>query len=384
MIKRIHIKNFKSLRDFKLDLSSTTCLIGLNGSGKSTLLQAFSFLSSQMTGTVGAWLKERHWEAADLKSYGSASSIIDFEIEIEISREKSILWNASFNSNSHFLRCTKELVQLKNTSDADETILLKVSEGKVHIHDKGVLQIVQKYEGSILSSLFNTKLPAECLTLREELVCLRSFDLLNPQAMRIRSRADGTLEIGIQGDRLAAAIHQLSKEEKAQKLLPTLQKFFPSVNAIESRKTVGGWIELIVEEIYGARKIRTLARHCPDGLLRMLAILTQLMFSKGIVCFDEVENGISADLLTRLLTLMREQPKQIILTTHSVTALNFIREEEVRLLYRNHAGETCALPYIHIPNIQEYRLMYDVGDAVSIASLQAMTDSAKGASDVSI
>lgn len=59
MIRSISIDNFKSLRNFRLDLDKVTCLVGLNGAGKSTVLQALSFLTSAMLGQTTEWLHAR-------------------------------------------------------------------------------------------------------------------------------------------------------------------------------------------------------------------------------------------------------------------------------------------------------------------------------------
>lgn len=45
MLSRIHIQNFKSLKDVTLDLQQVNLLIGPNNSGKTNLLKALSFLS---------------------------------------------------------------------------------------------------------------------------------------------------------------------------------------------------------------------------------------------------------------------------------------------------------------------------------------------------
>jgi AAA15 family ATPase/GTPase len=49
MLKRIHIENFKSLKNVTLDLQPVNLLIGPNNSGKSNLLKALEFMSSFIT-----------------------------------------------------------------------------------------------------------------------------------------------------------------------------------------------------------------------------------------------------------------------------------------------------------------------------------------------
>ena len=45
MIDKIHIKNFKSIVDLKLDLGRFNVIIGSNGSGKTNILEAITLAS---------------------------------------------------------------------------------------------------------------------------------------------------------------------------------------------------------------------------------------------------------------------------------------------------------------------------------------------------
>lgn len=45
-IKKVHIKNFKSIVDPSLDLGPVNVFIGENGSGKSNILEAFAFMAA--------------------------------------------------------------------------------------------------------------------------------------------------------------------------------------------------------------------------------------------------------------------------------------------------------------------------------------------------
>src|SRR5262249_49509592 len=46
MIRKVRVKNFKSIADLTLDLGRITVLIGANGSGKSNILEAFALASA--------------------------------------------------------------------------------------------------------------------------------------------------------------------------------------------------------------------------------------------------------------------------------------------------------------------------------------------------
>src|SRR5713226_7951566 len=63
----IHIKNYRSLRDVRLELTPLTVLLGPNGSGKSTVFDMFAFLSECFSdGLRRAW--DRRGRFKELRS----------------------------------------------------------------------------------------------------------------------------------------------------------------------------------------------------------------------------------------------------------------------------------------------------------------------------
>ncbi|WP_249673810.1 AAA family ATPase [Pseudomonas abieticivorans] len=149
---KFSIDNFKSLVGFEMALTKFTCLVGLNGAGKSTVLQALDFLCQQMKGDLSGWLKNREWEAIDLKSKLSKVSNISFEVVFELGG-KEVRWKGSFNRS--LLRCTQETLEIADTT------FMKVDDGRYsiieHIQSQSKTlalgDINFDYQGSMLSLL---------------------------------------------------------------------------------------------------------------------------------------------------------------------------------------------------------------------------------------
>ncbi|MBN2825068.1 MAG: AAA family ATPase, partial [Campylobacterales bacterium] len=99
------IDNFKSLKQFDLNLSKFSCLIGLNSAGKSTILQAIDFISQQMHGDISGWLKDRKWEARELNSKLFNRKLIRIEVRY-YHNEKFYRWGFGFNTLLQ--KCTYE------------------------------------------------------------------------------------------------------------------------------------------------------------------------------------------------------------------------------------------------------------------------------------
>jgi len=113
MIKKIKIKNFKSLRNVELQMSNLNVLAGLNGSGKSSFIQTLLLLrqsyKNPYQGNTGLILQD-----GELISLGSGKDVFyqyakDEKIEFEIlSNDNVFKWSFIYNPNSDILSVEKE------------------------------------------------------------------------------------------------------------------------------------------------------------------------------------------------------------------------------------------------------------------------------------
>jgi len=368
MLRNFHIDNFKSLVDFWLppapyQMGGFACLVGLNGAGKSTVLQALDFVGHVASGQVSEWLDQREWSDSELKSRFTDRLQVLFATVFDLPPGR-ILWTASYRPSAR--RCAFETVRL----DGQELLRTRNDRYVVAQDGGGELELPRHaldFEGSLLSVLKDDgKLHDGLRALKTALAGLRSLDMLNPREMRRRSR--DALDIGYGGERLSGYIHKLSKPRK-EALLQALQSFYPQLTGLTTKAMRAGWRDLRITETFHdgqSRSVETGARQINDGLLRVLAVLSQAAPetsvsksstqhpSPGCVLFDEIENGINPELMEKLVGLLLDSPQQVIVTTHSPLILNYLPEdvakEAVVLLYRNPAGHTKAVRLFDLPS----------------------------------
>ena len=394
MIKGFYIDNFKSLVDFRLppkphQLGPFTCLVGLNGAGKSTVLQAFDFVGHLANGQVATWLKQREWKKSDLTSrFLKLKKLIQFELEIEVPGNGRIVWAGSFNTTE--MRCTAETV----TVDGVEQVLL-IKDGQLLVSGTDSKPSVQypvrsmKYEGSTLSFIEVRDVHPALGVLKHVAANLRSLDLLSPQSMRRRAKEG--VDIGYGGERLSAFIHGLPAKNKVA-LTTALKKFYPQVSELSTKSLRAGWKDLRVVEQYDSAPLSRLesdARQVNDGLLRVLAVLSQVSVSEGpghsvltegmgqsCVLFDEIENGINPELMQKLVELLLGAERQVIVTTHSPLVLNYlpdeVAKESVLLVYRNNAGHTKVARLFDLPSTQRKLSLLGPGEVFVDTNLEAL------------
>jgi len=378
MLLSIKIKNFKSLKETgRIGLEKNTFLIGLNGSGKSSFLQAIDFLSAIATGEVEKWLKSRSWDKKDLRFYGNLRSIIDFEVMFELNK-KIYFWVISFNSQT--LKCTQEILFKKNDDDSKAPEILHVKDGYYSLNKGKKEKINFKYNGSILSAL-ETRLFGEELThIHKFLKEIHSAELLSPLLMKKRAR-EADNDIGIGGEKLSAFISALSKGQK-EKLYDSLKKFFPDVSSFESKSLRSGWKTLSLVEKYGKESIETDSMHLSDGILRILAILSQLLITESILIFDEIEDGINQEFIEKLIDILIESKHQTIVATHSPLLLNYIDDniakKSILFVYKRRDGSTEVVNFFEaikrFNKINQYELdMFGPGEVMQSIDLLDLT-----------
>jgi predicted ATPase len=84
--------------------------------------------------------------------------------------------------------------------------------------------------------------------------------------------------------------------------------------------------------------------HLSDGMLRILAILSQSLTTESILIFDEIEDGINQEFVEKLVDTLLNSHHQTIVATHSPLLLNYlddtIAKESILFVYKAQDGST--------------------------------------------
>ena len=225
--------------------------------------------------------------------------------------------------------------------------------------------IAFEYQGSILSALKDAELSAPLLEFRDVLRRVRSLELLSPDKLRKSARASEH-DIGAGGERLSAYLDNIKGDRKV-KLVELLQKFYPALVDFKITSQKSGWKKLSVFEQFGTHKLETEALHLNDGLLRILAVLTQADADRSLLLLDELENGINQEIVETLVDTLLQSPQQLLVTTHSPLLLNYLPDdvarEAVQFLYKTPQGETRCRGFFSIPRMADKLNAMGPGDA---------------------
>jgi predicted ATPase len=386
MITKIKINGFKTFHDFEMEFSPLTIVAGLNASGKSNLFDALQLLSRLAETDLKTAFSEQRGEPSELfANYGeNETGETDYAEEIsflvEMLTDKKVRDNWGGEAILKYTRLRyeitirrsknnrgiddlyvqkEELVNLKH--DEDEWIKKfipkdclenwrpKVPTGKrgkpyIKTEDKnGVLTITLPQDGksggkatpanavsqTVLSGTNSVDFP-HVFAVREEMRSWK-FLQLNPQSLREPTRQDLGIRDTItqSGENLAAALFRITLNDKSllKIISRRLNKLLPQIINVEVYDDKANKQYIIKVKNDDGREFTS--RVLSEGTLRLLTlcILQYDENHKGLICFEEPENGIHPFRVKAMAELLRDLSvdfsdvdmplRQVIVNTHS-------------------------------------------------------------------
>ena len=364
MIRRVFIKGYKSLEDVDLELKPLTVIIGPNASGKSNLLDALGLLSrivaldplGLLTETIkstfirSAFDEHRGFplEAFSMQAGGMEELLSQEALQFTLGADVEVSEDTVKASVKMLIDNLGEIFgNLLPVLNIGDTINVIKDQMFVDFIDKIATKRFLRYEVTIefVPSSGTLRLANERLvTLREngqeveaetiiygvvlrgEFGRLSSY-YLSPATMRSETPLKEVNTLGYDGRDLAGLFHTLKVNDPPRfdavcKALPLL---IPEVSGIDTEVGPDGMIRLIVTE----GGTRYSSRIISDGTLRVLGLLAAVSSHNPgtTICFEEPENGVDPNRLTmvaRVLESAFRQGKQIIVTTHSPSLVDYL------------------------------------------------------------
>jgi predicted ATPase len=160
------------------------------------------------------------------------------------------------------------------------------------------------------------------------------------------------------GDNLANVIQYLNEQhpQRLEEIFAQLRMRVPRLERVQAEPMPDGRLLLLLKD--APFKQPVLSRFASDGTLKMLAYLTLLNDPQPprFIGIEEPENFLHPRLLPGLSEECRaaSERAQLLVTTHSPDFLNGVRQDEVRVLYRDDEGYTHAILCSEIQGIPEF------------------------------
>ncbi|MYC93538.1 MAG: AAA family ATPase [Caldilineaceae bacterium SB0661_bin_32] len=390
MLKRIHIRDYKSLEDVEVNLSQLVVLFGPNAAGKSNFLDALQLLSKMGTSRTLKEAFDPPYRGKPLESFtigeGGIKGLLEqeslrFSIEADLSlsdgvinavnrqiremrrpsgenglnegtrgpapvRERELRYRIEVEMlpQSGVLRVTDEYLAALNAHGEPTGKRKPFIEGqgeKIHLRLEGQAHptYYERYlDHSILSMPHYPPHYPHLVAARRELENWLFFYFEPRERMRAANPVKETRHLGLMGEELAAFLNTMksldaSRFKAVEKALHTLM---PHIDGIEVDVSDLGEVELRLKEGGVAMPARVLS----EGTLRMLGLLalTGGDDPPALIGFEEPENGVHPRRVRLIAELLKTQEflnqTQHIVTTHSPLLPDLLADKSLFVVSR--------------------------------------------------
>ncbi len=330
MLKKIYVENFLSLRKVEIGLNTVNILVGKNASGKSNFIKLLRFIS-------GLASIEAIDKIVNILGYKDIRDIAygkDPTKSIRISIEV-ILENAHYTYNITIdktireeLYCNSKLLVRKEDFHVE---FLQENEEKYHVES------VHYAYTSSLAYLARRHGVHNAIRKFVQYLSSWAFYNFNPAALRSSGDISKSLQLSYDGSNLPQVLHTLltTRRKVFERIEELLRSMVPEVEElltpVEDSK-----VKIAIRE--KEFNVEFEPENISDGTLRLLALITALALPNPLVTFEEPENCVHPELLSGLMDLVRSSDKQVIITTHSPILLDYVKPEELYLVFKEEGG----------------------------------------------
>lgn len=395
MITRIEINGFKSFHNFAVNLGPFQVLIGANGVGKSNLFDAIVLLSNLAAAdsTLYDAFRNNRGEISELFTIypdGSRADSMSFAVEMLIAKEITDALGVTASVSSTRLRYEvriksqtengferlyvtyESLTAITNDEDKWQKIIssgqrstwiergrrspyLSTEGGMIYKHQDG--RSGKKQESpigrlgrTILSTVNSAEYPT-AYAVRQEMLNWQ-FLQFNPMELRTPCGVYARTKLLPDGANLPAVLYRMKNEDELTltdvsrdmaNIVPGILDI--SVEALHERE------EFLIEAKTTDGTVLS-SRILSDGTLRLLALVTLKHDPqhRGVLCFEEPENGVHPERLQPIVDVLKSlatdfgdteadnTPRQVLINTHSPKLMACV-EDDSDLLYVYMTGQ---------------------------------------------
>lgn len=391
-IRRIEIRNYRSINETTFDVMPFTVLAGANGAGKSNVVDAFRFVSEALTLGLYAALERRAGIQAvrhRVPSRGGRQRTVELKFLVDfaggISAEYGIRLisgaRGAYRVGEEILEMTTPvgyqfgLLHLRNGEVVRKPILL-VEEG-VHreddLSDLFLPRLVNVGRENLALPIVGTSpgIDAVFRALRE----MRAYSIV-PDLLREPQDSDEGYILRANGRNAPSVWRALGPEDKAE-LIALLGHAVPGIEDVRTRRYGRKQGFEFLQET-GAGRLSFEAHQMSDGTLRLFGILLALLQPRRstIIAVEEPEASLHIAALEALVETMKSRvgPGEVLLTTHSPELIDIVSPDELRLV-RREGGDTVVSEVAPHSKKVVREALFTLGELHRVGGLRAADES---------
>lgn len=324
-IRRVVLRNYKSIGKCDVVLRPLTYLIGQNGAGKSNFLDALHFVRDALAGSLDSAINERGGlNEVRRRSSGHPTHFgIRLDFRLRDGREGWYAFDIGALASGSF------------EVQHEECVIAGIGKGPFFRIEKGVLQSSSETAFPAVTADRLALVAASGFTAFRpvyDALTAMGFYNLNPKLMReLQKPQDGRLLKPV-GENIASVIGHLERvaPERVATIKEYLQSVVPMVHDM-GRKVIGPMETLEFRQDMAGAKYpwKFLAQNMSDGALRALGVLTALLqsnvdYSPTLIGIEEPETALhpAASAALRDVLVQAARDTQVMITSHSPDLLD--------------------------------------------------------------
>lgn len=391
-IKRVHLQNYKSLRDVDLELGKLNVLIGENGSGKSNLLSFFSLMQNAANERLGERIRS-DGGLSEIRWRGDEGSLVELMIDFD---DLSFLNEGQIGHYGIKLADNRVGYSVENEVISDTLRVgirpyfeylssvqghASISLGSRDDSPRYHKEAIGDRELSITLIRDRSSFPA-LAEIRETLITWQVYRGLGEDALSNIRRPQpldvvDPLHLDPQARNLVSILYELRENDYSvfSQLLEQLRTAFEYFADLKINVVGSGMVSLSWATKDFVDKIPFPAHIVSDGMLRFLTLATLLLLPDppSLIAIDEPEIGLHPSLLPQLAELLKlaSERTQIVVATHAPSLLSAeaIELSDIVLVGKRN-GETIMERADTRQDLHRWLDRYSLGNLWSMGKLE--------------
>ncbi len=364
LIRRVVIRNYKSIEKCDVTLGQFNVFVGRNGAGKSNFLDALQFVSDALsTGSLSHALELRGGMQNILRRSENSPRSFRVQLEVQLSATQGAEYVIEIAEQPHggFAVAEEELIVQRTQNDVPILSVFRCDNGRlIHLNDLGILS--RDLSNDIVRSVSNNVLYLPIVSILPEyrpfFDALSGLNFYNPipDLIRLPHLSETWASLKVNGSNLMSAVSRLAREhpDTVTRIVEYLSQIAPGLTAIKPLFVSGYELLEFEQQVPGESEPRKFqSQNMSDGTLRSLAVLVAALQymdipdSSKVIGIEEPEAAIHPAAMAVLLDALREASvnTQILITTHSPDLLDRVdMETDTLFVVSDVTGSTVIAP----------------------------------------
>jgi predicted ATPase len=377
-IRRVHIRNYKSIGQATVELGRLTIFVGPNGAGKSNFMDALSFVGECLLDSVELAFKNRGGINAVRRRSGGHPTHIGVRLVIDLPSHQLADYSFEIAGKGERFSIAHERCHIQDFMG--DTHEFEVNHGEFVKEITGIRSRVAPDR----LALFVASAVPEFRPLYDFLVDM-SFYSIEPSKLRDPQKPDPGDLLKSDGSNAAAVLKRIQDEDpdRYQRICSLVSAAVPGIQSARHR-SVGQFETIEFRQDVGQKHPWTFdALNVSDGTLRMLGLLLAVyqLGSASVLGIEEPEATVHPAITEQILEVLIDASRfrQILVTTHSPDLLDFddVNDEYLRVV-TNDRNATVIAPLAETSRAAIREHLYTTGELLRTGELQGDVDVARG------